>query len=51
MSDYVLFDKLDKMSDWDKEQSNKFDNFLLFQSIRKLREFVVVSDYVVENLI
>lgn len=50
MSDYVSFDKLDKMSDRDKEQSNKPDNPLPPQSIRKLREPVAASDHVVENL-
>lgn len=38
MSDYVSFDQLDKMSDRDKEQSNKPDNPLQPQGIRKLRE-------------
>lgn len=39
MNDYVSFDQLDKMSDRDKEQSNKPDNPLPPQSIRKLRKY------------
>lgn len=50
MSDYVSFDQLDKMSDRDKEQSNKPDNLLPPQSIRKSREPVAANDHVVENL-
>lgn len=47
MCDYVSFHQLDKMSDRDKEQSNKPDNPLPSQSIR---EPVAASDHVVENL-
>lgn len=49
MSDYVSFDQLDKMSDRDKEQSNKPDNLLPPRSIRKSRESVAANDHVVEN--
>lgn len=30
ISKFMLFYKLDKMGDWDKEKNNKIDNFLLF---------------------
>lgn len=50
ISEYVLFDKLDEMSDQNKKESNKPDNPLPYQSIRKSREPVAASDHAEENL-
>lgn len=50
MNDYVLFDQLVKMSDRDKEQSNKPDTPLPPPIIRKSINPITASDHLVENL-